>query len=124
METKSETLASLEYIAAIRAMRRIAVVGLSSGPWRTSYGISRAMQEAGYDITPVNPNETEVLGQRAYANLSNLPEPPEVVNVFRRPEYISDIVDEAIAVGAKAIWLQIGVVDYEAARRAREAGII
>ena len=118
MQAQRENFARPEDIAAILAMRRIAVVGLSSDPWRTSYGISRAMQEAGYDITPVNPNETEVLGQRAYANLSDLPEPPEVVNVFRRPEYISDIVDEAIAVGAKAIWLQIGVVDYEAARRA------
>ena len=76
MQTQRENFARPEDIAAILAMHRIAVVGLSSDPWRTSYGISRAMQEAGYEITPVNPNETEVLGQHAYASLSDLPAPP------------------------------------------------
>ena len=75
-------------------------------------------------VTSVNPNETEVFGSRAYPSLRDLPEPPEVVNVFRRPEFVAQVVDEAIAAGAKAIWLQLGVIDYEAARRAREAGLV
>ena len=102
-------------------MKRIAVVGLSSDPWRPSYDVSRYMMQQGYEITPVNPKEKEVLGQPAYASLGDLPEPPEVVNVFRRAEFVSEVVDEAIAVGAKAIWLQFNVVDYAAARRVRGA---
>ena len=102
----------------------VAVVGLSSSSWRHSYSIARYLQSRGYEITPVNPNETEVLGQRAYPGLRDLPEPPEVVDVFRRPEFVPGIVDDAIAVGAKALWLQSGVIDYQAARRAREAGLL
>jgi predicted CoA-binding protein len=82
------------------------------------------MQAHGYEITPVNPNETEVLGVAAVASLHRLPEPPEVVDVFRRSEHVAEIVDDAIAAGAKAIWLQLGVVDYEAARKARQAGLV
>jgi predicted CoA-binding protein len=111
-------------IDAILDMRRVAVMGLSSDPRRASYGVARYLQKQGYEIIPVNPNETAVLGVRAYASLSELPEPPEVVDVFRRPEFVPQIVDEAIAVGAKALWLQLGVINYEAARRAREAGLI
>ena len=124
MQAQREDFADPADIDAIFAMRRIAVVGLSSDPWRPSYGVARYMQGRGYDIVPVNPNETEVLGVRAYDRLADLPEPPEVVDVFRRPEFVSGVVDEAIAAGAKAIWLQDGVVDVEAARRAREAGLI
>ena len=105
-------------------MQRIAVVGLSSNPWRASHDVSRYMQARGYTIIPINPNETEVLGERAYPTLSDLPDPPEVVDVFRRPEYVGAVVDEAIKVGAKAVWLQIGVIDVEAARRARDAGLL
>jgi hypothetical protein len=82
------------------------------------------MQMQGYEIIPINPNETEVLGERSYASLSDLPEPPEVVDVFRRPEYVVAVVDEAIKVGAKAIWLQLGVVDEAAAQKARQAGLV
>jgi predicted CoA-binding protein len=124
MRLQREKFAEQADIDAILKMRRVAVVGLSSDPWRDSYGVARYMQSRGYDITPVNPNETEVLGVRAYASLRDLPEPPEVVNVFRRPEFVSQIVDEAIEVGAKAIWLQLGVIDYEAAQRARDAGLL
>src|SRR6476620_2560627 len=124
MSTKSENFAEPQDIRAILAMKRIAVVGLSSDPWRPSYDVTRYMMQQGYEITPVNPKEKEVFGQPAYASLGDLPEPPEVVNVFRRAEFVSEVVDEAIAAGAKALWLQFDVVDYAAARRAREAGLI
>jgi len=124
MRNGRENFADRADIDAILRMKRIAVVGLSSDPGRESYGVARYMQAQGYEITPVNPKETEVLGRRAYASLRDLAEPPEVVDVFRRPEFVPQVVDEAIAAGAKAIWLQLGVVDYEAARRAREAGLI
>jgi hypothetical protein len=124
MQLRRDNFADPSDIDAILGMRRIAVVGLSSDPGRTSYGVTRYIQGAGYQITPINPNEREVLGERAYPSLSDLPEPPEVVNVFRRPEFVAEVVDEAIAVGAKAIWLQQGVIDYDAARKARDAGLI
>lgn len=104
-------------------MTRIAVVGLSSNPSRASHGVARYLQAHGYTITPVNPNEKEVLGERAYASLRDLPEPPEVVDIFRRSEEVGAIVDEAIEIGAKAIWMQLGVIDLDAAKRAREAGL-
>jgi predicted CoA-binding protein len=103
--------------------KRIAVVGLSSNTWRASLGVSRFMQTVGYAITPVNPNETEVLGQKAYATLDDVPGPIEIVNIFRRPEFVPDIVDSAIRRGAKVIWMQEGVVHEEAAKRARAAGM-
>ena len=124
MRLQREKFAEQADIDAILNMRRVAVVGLSSDPWRDSYRVSRYMQSQGYNITPVNPNETEVLGVEARSSLRDLPEPPEEVNVFRRPEFVPEVVDEAIAVGAKAIWLQLGVIDYEAAQRAREAGLL
>src|ERR1043165_914727 len=103
--------------------KRIAVVGLSSNAWRASYGVSRFMQTVGYAITPVNPNETEVLGQKAYATLDDVPDPVEIVNIFRRSEYVPEVVDAAIRRGAKVIWMQEGVVHEEAAKRARAAGM-
>jgi predicted CoA-binding protein len=103
--------------------KRIAVVGLSSNTWRASYGVSRFMQTVGYSITPVNPNETEVLGQKAYPTLDDVPGPLEIVNIFRRPEYVPEIVDAAIRRGAKVVWMQEGVIHEHAAQRARAAGI-
>ena len=124
MRPGRENFANPSDIDAILAMKRIAVVGLSSDPSRTSYGIARYLQRQGYEIIPVNPNEKEVLGERAYPTLSDIPEPPEVVDVFRRAEFVDDVVDDAIAAGARAIWIQSGIVNYEAALRARQAGII
>ena len=124
MNSQRESFTKPEDIEAILDMKRIAVVGLSSDPGKASYGVSRYMQRQGYDIIPINPNEREVLGERAYASLRDLPEPPELVDVFRRPEYVDDIVEEAIEAGAKAIWLQVGVINPQAARRAREAGLL
>jgi hypothetical protein len=107
----------------LRDFRKIAVVGLSPKPHRPSHRISVYMQAAGYEIIPVNPGQDELLGEKCHPNLAALPDPPEVVNIFRRSEYAADAVEQAISAGAKAVWLQVGVIDEEAARRAREAGL-
>jgi len=101
----------------------IAVVGLSSSRIRASYGVSQYMQSAGYRIIPVNPNEQEVLGEKSYPRLEDVPEKIDVVDVFRRWEFVPEIVDAAIRVGARAIWMQEGVVNETAAQRARDAGL-
>jgi predicted CoA-binding protein len=103
--------------------RTIAVVGLSSRRTRPSYGVAEYMQGAGYRIIPVNPHETEVLGERAYPDLASIPVPIDIVDIFRRPEFVPDIVDAALRAGAKAIWMQEGIVHEDAARRARAAGL-
>ena len=107
----------------LRESRTIAVVGLSNRRMRPSYGVSQYMQSAGYRIIPVNPNETEVLGEKAYARLEDIPETVDIVDVFRRSEYVPEIVESAIQIGAKAVWLQEGVNHDEAVQRAREAGL-
>jgi len=104
--------------------RTIAVVGLSSNPMRPSYGVARYLQQQGYRIIPVNPNESEVLGEKAYANLADLPEKFDLVDIFRRSEEAGAHVDEAIRLGVKAVWLQEGVIDEEAVGRALEAGLM
>ena len=107
----------------LETYKKIAVVGLSNNTWRASYGVSRFMQTVGYEIIPVNPNEEEVLGQRSYPSLDDVPGPIEIVNVFRRSEHVPEVVDAAIRRGAKVIWMQEGVIHEEAAQRARAAGI-
>jgi predicted CoA-binding protein len=107
----------------LKASRTIAVVGLSSNVVRPSNGVSAYMQGAGYRIIPVNPNETEVLGEKSYARLEDVPEQVDIVDIFRRPEYVPEIVESAIRIGAKAVWMQEGVVHEAAAQRAREAGL-
>jgi predicted CoA-binding protein len=108
----------------LRSARTIAVVGLSSKPWRPSHGVAEYLQRAGYRVIPVNPNETEVLGEKAYPNLEAVPEKVDIVNVFRRPEFVPEIVEAAIRIGAPAIWMQEGVVNEAAAERARQAGLL
>ena len=103
--------------------KNIAVVGLSSQSWRPSYGVTRYMQGAGYKIVPVNPNETEVLGEKAYATLDDVPGPIEIVDIFRRPEFVPEVVEAAIRRKARVIWMQLGVTNEEAAERARAAGL-
>jgi hypothetical protein len=103
--------------------KTLAVVGLSSKPSRPSHGVSAYMKAHGYRIIPVNPNETEVLGERAYPSLEAVPEPVELVVIFRRPEFVRDVVESAIRKGTKVIWMQEGVFDDEAALRAQEAGL-
>lgn len=107
----------------LKNSRTIAVVGLSGNPMRVSNGVSAYMQRSGYRIIPVNPQETEVLGERSYARLEDVPEKIDIVNVFRRPEYTPEVVESAIKVGAKVVWMQEGVVNEAAAARAREAGL-
>ena len=102
----------------------IAVVGASSNPARPSNGIMQKLMSDGYRVIPVNPNETEVLGERAYPSLLEVPERIDIVDVFRRPEYTPAIADEAVKVGAKALWLQSGVTNEDAAARAVAGGLI
>jgi predicted CoA-binding protein len=104
-------------------VRTIAVVGLSSKPNRPSLEVARYLQEHGYRIVPVNPKETEVLGERAYASLADVPERIDVVDVFRRAEETPAIAREAVAIGARVLWLQEGIVSDEAARIATEGGL-
>jgi predicted CoA-binding protein len=104
--------------------KTIAVVGLSSDPGRPSYGVASYMRRRGYKVIPVNPNETEVFGDKAYSSLAEVPEKIDLVDIFRRPSEAGKAVDEAIAVGVKAIWLQEGVIDQAAAQRAQDAGLL
>ena len=104
--------------------RTIAVVGLSSDPSRASNSVSGYMKRQGYRVIPVNPNETSVFGERSYPDLSAVPEKIDLVDVFRRSDEAGKAVDEAIAVGAKAVWLQEGVIDSAAAQRAVDAGLM
>jgi predicted CoA-binding protein len=104
--------------------RTIAVVGLSSNPSRPSNGVSSYMRRHGYTVIPVNPNETEVFGERAYPSLAEVPVNIDLVDIFRRSEKAGTAVDQAIAINAKAVWLQEGVIDQEAAQRASEAGLL
>ena len=103
--------------------KTIAVVGLSSNPARPSYGVTEYMQSAGYQIVPVNPNETDVLGEPSYACLEDVPQKIEIVDVFRRPEEVPPVVDAAIRAGAKVIWMQLGIANEPAAEKARAAGL-
>ena len=107
----------------LKSTRTIAVVGLSDSPLRTSYGVSEYMQSQGYRIIPVNPAITESLGEKAYASLSVIPEKIDIVNIFRRSEFVPEIVEEAIQLKVPAIWMQEGVVHQAAAEKARLAGI-
>ena len=109
--------------ALLRAGKTIAVVGLSNRRDRPSYGVAAYLQNAGYRIIPVNPLEQEILGEKAYSTLEEIPEAGDIVDVFRRPEFVPEIVESAIRMGAKAIWLQEGVIHEAAGKRAREAGL-
>ena len=107
----------------LQRIKTIAVVGLSASPSRPSHGVSRALQGFGYRIIPINPIVSEVLGERAYPSLRDLPEPVDLVDVFRESRHVAGIVEECIALKLPALWLQDGVVDEAAALRAREAGM-
>lgn len=103
--------------------KTIAVAGLSSNKLRPSFGVAQYMQKHGYRIVPVNPQETEVLGEVSYSTLLDVPDKIDIVNIFRRAEFVPELVDEAIQMGVKCVWMQEGVVHEQAAQKAREAGI-
>ena len=108
----------------LQKSRVIAVVGLSRKPDRPSHGVARYLQEVGYRIIPVNPNLTGVvLGEQVYPDLLSIPEPVDLVDIFRRAEDVSPVVEEAIRIGAPAVWMQLGIMNEEAAEKAREAGL-
>ena len=104
--------------------RNIAVIGASSNPERPSYIVVDYLMKHGYHVMPVNPNEQKILGKTSYPNLSAIPEKVEVVDIFRRPEDVMPIVDEAIKIGAKVVWMQEGIINEEAAAKARNAGLL
>jgi predicted CoA-binding protein len=107
----------------LRKYRKIAVVGISNDRTRASNGVSRYMKGQGYDIIPVNPQIAEFEGIPAVPDLASAPDDIEIVNIFRRPEHVPELVEQAIAKGAKVVWMQLGVAHEEAAERAREAGL-
>ncbi len=107
----------------LASAKTIAVVGLSAKPYRASFGVAETLQSSGYRIFPVNPNLAEVLGEKCYARLEDIPEKIDIVDIFRRSEFVPEIVDAAIRIGARAIWMQEGVEDEPSAERARRAGL-
>jgi uncharacterized protein len=123
-ETKVKTTAIDEIGELLKRTKTIAVVGLSDSPLRPSYGVSAYMQSQGYRIIPVNPEIKGALGEKAVAALSDVGEKIDIVDVFRRSEFVPDVVDEAIRMKVPAIWLQEGVIHEEAAEKARKAGIL
>jgi predicted CoA-binding protein len=120
-DTKKPTLDDLRQILA--SSKTIAVVGLSDKPDRASHTVPAYLQEHGYRVIPVNPNLTEALGEKAYPGLRDIPDPVDVVQVFRRAEDVPAIVEDAIAIGAKVIWMQLGIVNDAAASQAEAAGL-
>jgi len=119
MKASSDPVAEL-----LCASKTIAVVGLSANPARPSHQVAAYLQRVGYRIIPVNPNEKEVLGEKAYARLEDVPEKVDVVDIFRRAEEVAAVVKSAIGIGAKVVWMQLGVEDGVAAEKARSAGLI
>ena len=113
----------MEIPELLRVSRVIAVVGLSSKKFRPSFGVAEYLQREGYRIIPVNPNEAEVLGEKSYARLEDVPEKIDIVDIFRRSEFVKPLVESAIQLGAKAVWMQEGVEDERAAEKARQAGL-
>jgi predicted CoA-binding protein len=122
-ELPAQNATAEEIRTILEAYRSIAVVGLSDKPDRDSHRVAAYLKQKGYRIIPVNPKVGEVLGEQSYPSLKDVPEPVEIVDIFRRPEAVPAIVDEAIAVGAKVVWMQEGIVHNEAAGKARAAGL-
>ncbi len=119
-----ENPTDMEIRRLLEGSRNVAVVGLSDRPYRTSHGVARALQEFGYRIFPVNPNlKGPVLGEKPYATVREIPEPVDIVDVFRRSEFTPPVARDAVAAGAKVLWLQLGVINEEAARYAEEHGL-
>jgi uncharacterized protein len=122
-EMPATNATTAEIAAILRDAHTIAVVGLSNKPERDSYRVAAYLQQQGYRIIPVNPAVAEVLGEKSYARLEDVPERIDVVDVFRKPEAVPEIVEAAIALGAKVLWLQEGIVHNAAAEKARASGL-
>ena len=117
-------LSDNEIRSTLQRARTIAVVGMSDRPDRDSFAVARFLQRNGYRVLPVNPNLTErVLGEQPYASLRDITEHVDIVDVFRRAEFVPDLVEDAIAIGADVVWMQLGIVNQAAARRAKQAGV-
>jgi predicted CoA-binding protein len=114
---------AFDRLRILRETRTIAMVGLSSNPFRPSHFAAIYMLAEGYNVIPVNPREQEILGQRCYASLRDVPAPVDLVDIFREPSAVPPIVEEAIAIGAKVVWMQLGVINTSAAQRALDAGL-
>ncbi|HEU4328947.1 MAG TPA: CoA-binding protein [Roseiflexaceae bacterium] len=114
---------AFDRLRILRSYRTIAMVGLSANPFRPSHFAAIYMLAEGYNVIPVNPREQEILGRRCYPSLRDIPEPVEIVDIFREPKAVPPIVEESIAIGAKVVWMQLGVINEEAARYASEAGL-
>jgi predicted CoA-binding protein len=112
-----------ELTKLLQETKTIAVVGLSSNPVRPSFGVSRFLQRQGYRIIPVNPAETEILGERSYPSIHEIPDDVDIVDIFRRSEAVPEVVDDALLKKPRCIWMQEGVVNHEAAKKAEAAGI-
>jgi uncharacterized protein len=123
MTTLEPQASEAEVTGILEKYRVVAVVGLSSDPGRASYQVADYLQQHGFRIIPVNPGCTEILGEKCYPGLRDIPFPVEVVDIFRKAEAIPGIVAEAIAVGAKVVWMQLGLTEPESARQARQAGL-
>jgi uncharacterized protein len=117
------TISDDEIIEILRAPTTVAVVGISDKPDRDSFQVAKYLLEQGYQVIPVNPTLETVLGQRCYPSLRDVPERIDIVDIFRRSDAVPEIVDEAIEVGAKVVWMQLGVVHEEAAEKAQQAGL-
>jgi predicted CoA-binding protein len=108
----------------VQMYKKVAVVGLSSDQTRPSNAVAKYLQRKGFKIIPVNPNETEILGEKAYPNLNAIPEKVEIVDIFRRPEQVPPIIDEAIKIKALVVWMQEGVINHPAALKASQNGVV
>ena len=108
----------------LKSSKVVAIVGLSQKEDRPSFKVGSYLKEHGYRVIPVNPAFSEILDEKSYPDLSTIPEKVDVVDIFRRPEDVLSIVEEAIKIGAKAVWMQLGIVNEEAAKRARDAGLL
>jgi predicted CoA-binding protein len=124
---RDDEIKSTDEEAAITSLlasaKTIAVVGLSSKTYRPSFGVAKYLQSSGYRIFPVNPNESSILGEKSYARLEDIAEKIDIVDIFRRSELVPEIVESAIQIGAKSVWMQQGVINEAAADRARQAGL-
>ena len=123
-ELPESNAAPAEIAGVLKGMRTVAVVGASPKPERPSHGIMAYLMAQGYRVIPVNPGQAEVLGEKCYPSLAEVPGPVDVVNIFLNPAHIPPVVDQAIAKGVKAVWMQSGIVHNEAAAKARKAGLV